>query len=312
MAQLLYGNQFVSKTLSVGGGINASQTTGIVISNTTGLTTTKPGIAALTWADPLDEDTVEWIEYTSIDGSNEFIGVTRGAEGGTARTHDNGAVVAFPISESHINRIVDKLDGTDTTALTDTNGNELLKTSTTTSAVNELTIKNAATGNNPEVQATGGDTNIGITFVPKGTGVINLSNTSMAGATPATAQENLADATATQVVLGTEIYDVGSNFASNAYTAPTTGYYLVTASITYTSVTAAKAYRASIYVNDAEVARATQHSGLADTIAVPIYGIFSVTAGQTIKLYATQISGGAAVDIQNGSLYTFMHVVRLY
>lgn len=312
MAQLIYANQFITKTLSVGGGINASQTTGIILNNATGLSTSKPGIVAITWADPLDEDTVEWVEYTSIDGSNELIGVTRGAEGGTARTHDNGAVIAFPVSEAHINRIVDKLTGTDTTVLTDTNGNELLKTTTTASAVNEITLVNAATGNPPEFQATGGDTNIGIKLTPKGAGVVNLSNTSMAGATPASNQENLADSTATQVVLGTELYDVGSNFASNAYTAPTTGYYLVTASITYTTVTAAKAYRASIYVNDAETARATQHSGLADTIAVPIYGIFSVTAGQTIKLYATQISGGAAVDIQSGSLYTFMHVIRLY
>ena len=52
----------------------------------------------------------------------------------------------------------------------DTNGNELLKFTTSASAVNELTIVNAATANAVELQATGGDTNIDAKFVPKGTG----------------------------------------------------------------------------------------------------------------------------------------------
>jgi len=52
----------------------------------------------------------------------------------------------------------------------DTNGNELLKFTTTSSAVNELTIVNSATLTAVEVQASGGDTNIDTRFVPKGTG----------------------------------------------------------------------------------------------------------------------------------------------
>jgi hypothetical protein len=54
----------------------------------------------------------------------------------------------------------------------DTNGNELLKVTATASAVNEVTLANAATGSNPVLSATGGDTNIGITLTPKGTGGI--------------------------------------------------------------------------------------------------------------------------------------------
>ncbi len=61
--------------------------------------------------------------------------------------------------------------------LIDTNGNELLKVTATASAVNELTLTNAATGNNPTFSATGGDTNIGISFVPKGTGLIDVVKT---------------------------------------------------------------------------------------------------------------------------------------
>ena len=47
--------------------------------------------------------------------------------------------------------------------IADANGNELVKFTTTSSAVNEITYANAATGGNPTITATGGDTNIGIT-----------------------------------------------------------------------------------------------------------------------------------------------------
>jgi len=50
----------------------------------------------------------------------------------------------------------------------DTNGNEEIKFTTTASAVNELTVANAATGTDPVISATGGDTNVGITLTPKG------------------------------------------------------------------------------------------------------------------------------------------------
>jgi len=62
------------------------------------------------------------------------------------------------------------------TALTDTSGNELLKVTATGSAINELTLANAAASGNPTISATGGDTNIGISILPKGSGKITLDN----------------------------------------------------------------------------------------------------------------------------------------
>jgi len=56
------------------------------------------------------------------------------------------------------------------TAINDTNGNELFGVTATTSAVNEFTVANAATGNAPTLSATGSDTNIGMALTPKGTG----------------------------------------------------------------------------------------------------------------------------------------------
>ena len=69
----------------------------------------------------------------------------------------------------------------------DVNGNaigdgtlELLKFVETASAVNELTVTNAATGNNPSISATGDDTNISINLVPKGTGEVQANGSGLA------------------------------------------------------------------------------------------------------------------------------------
>jgi hypothetical protein len=53
---------------------------------------------------------------------------------------------------------------------------ELLKFSETASAVNEFTITNNTTGNNPILSATGDDTNIGIDITTKGTGLIKFND----------------------------------------------------------------------------------------------------------------------------------------
>jgi hypothetical protein len=58
------------------------------------------------------------------------------------------------------------------TSILDTGGNELFLLTATGSAVNQLTYNNAAAGNNPAFTASGGDTNIGLNLVPKGTGVL--------------------------------------------------------------------------------------------------------------------------------------------
>ena len=54
----------------------------------------------------------------------------------------------------------------------DANGNEQIIFSSTASAVNEITITNAATGSRPDIAVTGGDTNIGLSITTKGTGLV--------------------------------------------------------------------------------------------------------------------------------------------
>ena len=62
------------------------------------------------------------------------------------------------------------------TSILDTNGNELFKLTATSSAVNEITYNNAATGNKPTFTASGDDTNIGVSIQPKGSGQVTIDN----------------------------------------------------------------------------------------------------------------------------------------
>jgi len=63
------------------------------------------------------------------------------------------------------------------TGIDDDSGNQQIIFNKTASAVNEVTLANAATGNNPNFTASGDDTNIGINFTPKGTGAVTFNGT---------------------------------------------------------------------------------------------------------------------------------------
>ncbi len=57
-----------------------------------------------------------------------------------------------------------------TTSINDSNGNEVIKTPATSSAVNEITVTNAATTGFPAISATGDDSNLDLNILGKGTG----------------------------------------------------------------------------------------------------------------------------------------------
>ena len=60
------------------------------------------------------------------------------------------------------------------TKIADTNGNELALLTATSSAVNEFTVANAATNNAPRLSATGGDSNVDLDLLAKGTGHVTI------------------------------------------------------------------------------------------------------------------------------------------
>jgi hypothetical protein len=203
MSNPIYGSENFSTTLNVGGGINNSQTTGIVLTAVTNLDTSG-GILGLEWASTIDTSTYEEIEYGGVTG-NELTGVTRGVNGTSAKAHSNGAVIVAVISKTHISRLADKLRSVDATAVQDPNNNEIIKTSYVASAVNEITITNAATGNAPTIAPTGGDTNIDLTFSGKGTGKVRADaryGTLTTDSDGATITFNMATSNIHNVVLG--------------------------------------------------------------------------------------------------------------
>ena len=61
--------------------------------------------------------------------------------------------------------------------IADANGNELVILQTTSSAVNQFDIANADTGNDPTITATGGDADVGLGLVAKGSGVVQITTT---------------------------------------------------------------------------------------------------------------------------------------
>lgn len=171
-ANPLYGTENFSTTLNVGGGIDDSQTTGIVLTSVSGLNT-NGGVLGLTWSSTLDTSTYEEIIYTGVSG-NELTGVTRASAGTSAKSHNNGATVVAVVSSIHNNRIADKLRSVDEVLAQDPNNNEIIETTYVSSAVNEIQVSNAATGNPPAIAATGGDTNIDLKLTPKGSGAITV------------------------------------------------------------------------------------------------------------------------------------------
>ena len=74
----------------------------------------------------------------------------------------------------------------DAHGIIDENGNEQLIFQTTGSAVNQFDVTNAATGNAPSISATGGDTNIDVAIIPKGSGETKIGT----GAAAATLTSN--------------------------------------------------------------------------------------------------------------------------
>jgi hypothetical protein len=108
--------------------------------------------------------------------------------------------------------------------IADANGNEQIKFTTTASAVNELTVTNNTTGNNPIISATGGDTNIGIVLTPKGSGevVIATDNLNYAGTA----------VTATGAELNyNDLATLGTTAASKVFTADANNLTIVSGAV---------------------------------------------------------------------------------
>lgn len=85
-------------------------------------------------------------------------------------------------------------------SINDVNGNELVRVSATASAVNEITVANAAAAGAPAINATGNDTNINLNLAGKGTGVVQAGGVPVVTTTGA---QTLTNKTLTAPVIST-------------------------------------------------------------------------------------------------------------
>lgn len=106
------------------------------------------------------------------------------------------------------------------TSLNDANGNEFIKFTTTSSAVNELTIANGASTTGPTLSATGTATNLNIILTPKGTGSVELNK---AAFTSSTITADGAASTSATLIIGNK----GSALAVSLADGTTVGEYKI-------------------------------------------------------------------------------------
>ena len=122
------------------------------------------------------------VVFKYVSGSGDSVTVTPGAvklvyatanDGTNPDIDDCGFITASSTDTLTNKTLTSPIIGT---KISDTNSNELFNLTATSSAVNELTFANAATGNNPSFTASGGDSNVGIDLKTKGTGVIRAED----------------------------------------------------------------------------------------------------------------------------------------
>jgi len=90
--------------------------------------------------------------------------------------------------------------------IADANGNELIILDTVASAVNEVTLANAATGGTPTLTASGGDTNISLDLVAKGTGTVKAGGVNVV---TISSTDTLTNKTLTSPTINTAIFKDG-------------------------------------------------------------------------------------------------------
>lgn len=108
-------------------------------------------------------------------GGNSITLTSSGATNVTLPT--SGTLATLAGSETLSSKTLTAPKFADAGFIADANGNELIIFTTTASAVNEWTFANGATGVNPKLTASG-ETNVGLDFQTKGTGVYRFLGTS--------------------------------------------------------------------------------------------------------------------------------------
>ena len=129
-----------------------------------------------------DANQNELVDFTATGSAVNHVGITNAATGNgpTIEAKGDDTNIDLNVSGKGTGALAStgaKLTSPKViTGVNDTNGNELVKVTPTGSAVNEITVKNAATGNGPTISATGDDTNIDLNIAGKGSGTAKFTS----------------------------------------------------------------------------------------------------------------------------------------
>lgn len=135
-----------------------------------------------------------------------------------------------------------------------------------------------------------------------------INITSKASAYLSVRQLDLTNLTWTKVLIDTPSYDPSSIFASNEFTIAVAGYYLLVEQVTFTPVTANKAYHSAVYKNGESLATASIPSSLALIASPRTAKILHLAIDDIITLYARQDSGVNTIDIFEGERATYLDI----
>jgi hypothetical protein len=187
-----------------------------------------------------------------------------------------------------------------TSGINDVNGNELVRVSATASAVNEITVANAAAGAAPAISATGNDTNISLNLAGKGTGGVQ------AGGIPVvteTAGQTLTNKTLTAPIIstisntGTLTLPTSTDTLVGRATTDTLTNKTLTAPITTGLRRAAPVTKtADFTLADAEDYLINNKAGSACVVTLPTAGSYT-GRGVTIKTIQAQAVNSASSNV---------------
>src|SRR3990167_6853505 len=134
-----------------------------------GMTSTTGTFSGIVSVDDVTDTTSGTTGSIHTDGG---IGIAKALYVGTTSTFVGVATHSANIDLNAADILMD-----DGRGILDDSSNEYLRFQKTATAVNQFDITNAAVNTNPQLSATGGDTNIGLDFQAKGTGVYRLLGT---------------------------------------------------------------------------------------------------------------------------------------